>query len=464
MKTIGTEHATSRTARWTALICGLAIFMASLDNLIVTTALPSIRLGLHTDIEGLQWVTNAYTLTYAVLLLTGAAIADRYGRKRLFLIGLTVFTGSSAWAALAPGVGALIAARTVQGVGAAIVTPLTLTLIAAAVPPQRRGAVLGAWGAISGLGIALGPVIGGAIVEHSSWTWIFWINVPIGLVLLVMAGPLLRESRRPTVSLDLLGTLLATAGLFGVVFALVRGNDVGWTSGEVLGPLSGGTVLVAGFVGWEFRAQAPILPMSLFGNRGFSATNTVALAMGFGMFGSVFLLAQFLQTVQKYTPLEAGLLTLPWTGMPLIVSPIAGIVSNRVGGRRLLIAGMVFQAVGLGWITAVLDPAVAYSALVVPFALSGIGMGLFFAPIARLALGFVPRELEGVASGASNALRQLGTVLGVSVLGAVFSAKGGFSSGRQFVDGLVPAMWVGTVVLGFAVLIAISIPRLRVVL
>jgi EmrB/QacA subfamily drug resistance transporter len=285
------------SAPLTAAICGLAIFMVALDNLIVTTALPTIRIDLKTGMEGLQWTTNGYTLTFAVLLLTAATVADRYGRRLLFAIGLAIFTGASAACAMAPGIEALVAARTVQGVGAAITAPLTLTLIAAAVPPARRGAALGIWGAISGLGIALGPLIGGAIIEHSSWSWIFWINVPTGVLLLICV-PLLTESRRDTPALDLPGTVLATGGLFGVVLGLIRGNDAGWSSVQVIGSLIGGAVLLAAFAAWELRASAPMLPMRLFRNRGFSATNTVGMLMGFGTLGAVFLLAQFLQTVQ----------------------------------------------------------------------------------------------------------------------------------------------------------------------
>jgi EmrB/QacA subfamily drug resistance transporter len=455
--------ATRATGRavWTFLITGLALFMVSLDSLIVTNALPSIRADLGTGLEGLEWTVNAYTLTFAVFLLSGAALGDRYGRRRVFLAGLALFTASSAAAALAPGIGVLIAARAVQGVGAAVVTPITLTLLAGAVPPARRGLAFGAWSAMGGMAVALGPVIGGAVTESASWQWIFWINVPIGLLLLPLAATRLTESHGPAARLDLPGTALATAGLLGVVLGLVRGNGHGWTSPAVLTSLVAGTLLLVAFVAWERRAAMPVLPLRMFSSRGFSATNAAALGMAFGMFGAVFLLAQFLQSVQGYSPLQAGLRTLPWTAMPVIAAPLAGALSDRVGAHRLVVTGLLLQAAGLAWEATVTTVDVTYPMLLPGFVLAGTGMGLFFAPVARLVLGFVPPALEGAASGTTNALRQLGTVLGVAVLSAVFSAAGGFSSGQAFVDGLVPALWVGSAVLAGAALVGLLIPAPR---
>jgi MFS family permease len=312
------------TTIWTFVITSIALFMVTLDNLVVTMALPSIRLDLGASIEDLEWTVNAYTLSFAVLLLTGAALGDRFGRRRLFAIGLGIFTLASAAAALAPNVETLIAARAVQGLGGAIVTPLTLTILSAAVPPEKRGLALGAWGGVGGLGVALGPVIGGAVVEGLSWQWIFWLNVPIGLMLLPLAWNRLKESFGPDSRLDLAGLALASVGLFGIVLGLVRGNSVGWGSFEILGSLALGTAFVAAFVLWELRTPAPMLPMRFFRNRTFAATNVASLFMFFGMFGSIFLLAQFLQTVQGYSPLEAGIRTLPWTAMPIFIAPLAG--------------------------------------------------------------------------------------------------------------------------------------------
>src|SRR5712691_3481544 len=449
-----------RTA-WTFAVTSAALFMASLDNLVVTTALPSIREHLHASLEGLQWTVNAYTLTFAVLLLTGATLGERYGRRRMFVVGLSLFTAGSAAAALAPGIAALVAARAVQGVGAAIVIPLTLTLLSAAVTPQRRGLALGAWGAVGGLAIAIGPLVGGAVVEGASWQWIFWLNVPIGLVLLPFAWTRLTESYGPATRLDLRGVTLASLGLLGIVLGVVRGNDHGWTSLTVLPPLVAGALLVAAFLWWETRAPEPMLPLRLFRSRGFTITNTASMLMFFGMFGSIFLLAQFLQVVQGYSPLEAGIRTLPWTAMPVLVAPIAGALSDRIGGRPLLVSGLALQAIGLGWLAAVSSPTVAYLTLVPAFVVSGVGMSLFFAPVANVVLGSVRRDQEGIASGANNAIRELGGVFGIAVLGAVFAARGGYASGAAFVSGLAPAVWVGGAAVAVAAAATLFLPGLR---
>src|ERR671925_2167950 len=384
----------SRTL-WTFAITSLALVMVTLDNLVVTTALPVIRRDLHASLEGLEWTVNAYTLTFAVLLLTGTALGDRFGRRRLFVTGLGIFTAASAFAALAPTIEILNVARALQGVGGAIVTPLTLTLLSAAVPAERRGLALGAWGGIGGLAVALGPLVGGAIVEGISWQCIFWINVPIGLVLAPLAWRRLDESHGPNPTLDLRGLALASAGLLGIVWGLVRGNSVGWATSEIAGSLAVGAVLVALFFLWELRAEAPMLPMRFFRNRTFTQANVASLFMFFGMFGSIFLLAQFFQTVQGYSPLAAGLRILPWTAMPIFVAPIAGALSDRIGGHRLMGVGLALQAAGLAWIASVSTPTTAYSAIVAPFALSGIGMGLFFAPVANLVLSSVRPDEEG---------------------------------------------------------------------
>jgi EmrB/QacA subfamily drug resistance transporter len=449
------------TTIWTFVITSVALFMATLDNLVVTTSLPVIRADLGASIEDLEWTVNAYTLSFAVFLLTGAALGDRFGRRRLFVIGLGIFTAASVAAALAPSVEALIVARAVQGLGGAIVTPLTLTILSAAVSPERRGVALGAWGGIGGLAVASGPLVGGAVVEGISWQWIFWLNVPIGLVLIPLAYLRLKETYGPSTQLDLRGLALASAGLFGIVWGVVRGNAVGWSSPEIAGSLVVGSLLTVAFVLWELRAPAPMLPMRFFRSRAFSAANAASLFMFFGMFGSIFLLAQFLQTVQGYGPLDAGLRILPWTAMPIFVAPVAGALSDRIGGRPLMAVGLALQAVGLGWLAAVSTPTVPYAQLVPAFVVSGIGMALFFAPVANVVLSAVlPRE-EGQASGANNAIRELGGVFGVAVLASVFSSYGGYESGQAYVDGLVPAVWVGAVVVALGALAALLIPRKR---
>ncbi|MFE5544754.1 MFS transporter [Streptomyces sp. NPDC056534] len=428
---------------WALVITSAAGFMAALDNLVVTTALPSIREDLGGALHDLEWTVSAYTLTFAVLLMFGAALGDRFGRRRLFIVGLTVFTGASAAAALAPGIDALIAARALQGVGAAIMMPLTLTLLTAAVPAAKRGTAFGIWGAVQGLAVASGPLIGGVLTEHLSWQWIFWLNVPLGLALLPLARLRLAESHGTGARLDITGTLLASSGLFGIVYALIRGPIDGWTSATVLTGLIAGTALIGGFVHHGIRAKAPMLPMRLFRNRAFSGINAASLLMFLGMFGSIFLLSQYMQGVLGYSPTEAGLRMLPWTGMPMIVAPLAGALSDRIGGRPVVAAGLTLQAIGLAWFALVLTPDASYAAQLPALVVSGVGMALYFAPAANLVMSSVRPSEQGIASGANNALREVGGALGVAVMASIFAAQGGYASGQDFVDGLLPALWVG---------------------
>ena len=445
---------------WTFAITSTALFMVVLDNLVVSTALPVIRTDLGATIEELEWTVNAYTLTFAVFLLTGAALGDRFGRKRMFTVGIAIFTAASAAAALAPSMDWLIAARAVQGVGAALVTPLTLTILSAAVPRERRGMALGAWSGIAGLAVAAGPLVGGAVVDGISWQWIFWLNVPVGLVLLPLATRL-AETHGPDRALDLTGLGLASLGLLGIVWGLVHGNAEGWTSTEIVGSLATGAVLLAAFVAWELRAAQPMLPMRLFRSRAFSAANGASLFMYFGMFGSIFLLTQFFQTAQGYSPLEAGLRVLPWTAIPMVVAPIAGALSDRIGGRPFMALGLGLQAIGLAWIAAVSEPTAGYASFVGPFVLSGIGMGMFFAPVANVVLSAVRPQEEGKASGTNNAIREVGGVLGVAVLASIFTRYGGYESPDTFTDGLVVATWVGAAVVGVGALVALLVPPRR---
>ncbi|MFD4630029.1 MFS transporter [Streptomyces sp. NPDC058284] len=448
-------------AVWALVITSVAGFMAALDNLVVTTALPSIREDLGGALHDLEWTVSAYTLTFAVLLMFGAALGDRFGRRRLFLVGLTVFTGASAAAALAPGLDALIAARAVQGVGAAIMMPLTLTLLTAAVSPAKRGMAYGIWGAVNGLAVASGPLIGGSLTEHVSWQWIFWLNVPLGLAVLPLARLRLAESYAPGARLDITGTLLASGGLFGIVYALVRGPLDGWSSGTVLVSLSVGVVLLGGFVRHGIRAKAPMLPMRLFRSRAFSGINAASLLMFLGMFGSIFLLSQYMQGVLNYSPTEAGLRMLPWTGMPMLVSPLAGYLSDRIGGRPVVAAGLFLQAVGLAWYAVVVAPDVSYSAQLPALIISGVGMALYFAPAANLVMSSVRPQEQGIASGANNALREVGGALGIAVMSSIFSAQGGYESAQKFVDGLEPALWVGAGLVALAGVAALCIPGRR---
>ena len=448
----------SSTSRWTLLIVSTGLFMVVLDNLVVNVALPSIHRDLGASIQALEWTVNAYVLAYAVFLLTGAALGDRFGRKRMFTGGIGLFTLASAAAALAPTSGTLIAARAVQGLGAAVVTPLTLTLIADAFPPQRRGVAIGVWSGISGIAVALGPLVGGAVVQFASWHWIFWINVPIGIALVPLSIARLGESHGPSRYLDLRGLALASSGLFGIVFGLVRTQSQGWTDPEIVVALGAGAVLVMAFILYELRTREPMLPMRFFAKRSFAVTNAVSLAMYFGMFGSIFFLSQFLQNVLHNSPLQAGVKLLVWTGASMVVSPLAGFFSERYGSRAFMVAGLGLQALALGWLATLAGVHQSYTSMIGPFILAGAGMSLVFAPSANAVLSSVRAEEAGQASGATNAIRELGGVLGIAVLATVFTSHGSYLSPEQFVSGLRPAMWVGVAVLAAGALIAASLP------
>jgi EmrB/QacA subfamily drug resistance transporter len=443
---------------WTLVIVSLGLFMMVLDNLVVNVALPSIRHDLGASIQTLEWTVNAYVLAYAVLLLTGSALGDRLGRKRMFMFGIALFTAGSVGAALSPSIDFLIAARATQGVAAALVTPLTLTLLAEAFPPHQRGLALGVWSGISGIGVALGPLVGGALTQLASWHWIFWVNVPIGIALVPLAASRLVESHGEVKRLDLPGLALASAGLFGVVYGLVRSQSLGWSSAEVVISLIAGTALLVAFVIQELRTDEPMLPMEFFANRAFAVTNAVSLAMYFGMFGSIFFLSQFLQTVLHNSPLEAGVKLLVWTGAVMVVSPLSGFLSERYGSRMFMAVGLGLQAIALGMLASLASVDQSYASMLIPFVLAGSGMAMVFAPSANAVLSSVRIAQTGQASGATNAIRELGGVLGIAVLATVFTSNGSYASPSAYVAGLTPAMWVGAAVLAVGALVALVFP------
>lgn len=450
----------SKNARiWALVITGLALFMVVLDNLVVTTALPTIRVDLNTSVTTLGWVVNAYTLAFASLLLTGAALGDRFGRRRVFAIGIAIFALASAGCALAPDINWLIFFRALQGLGAAPVMPLSLTLLAEAFPPGKRGLAIGIWSGISGLAVAAGPLVGGALVDGLSWHWIFWINVPIGLILAPIAVWKLRESYGPDRQLDLGGLVLVALGLFGLVYGIVRGNEAGWGSPQILGTVIGGVVFIALFLFWETRAKYPMLPLRLFRIRGFTVANSVSVCLYFGMFGTVFFLAQFLQTVQGDSAFQAGLKILPWTIMPMFIAPLAGAYSDRIGARPLMASGLFIMTIGFVWMGLTISPDISYGGLVGGFLLAGFGMALVFAPVSNMLIGSVPETDIGKASGTNNTVREVGGALGIAVMTAIFTGAGSYASGQAFVDGLNPAVLVGAGVLFLGALIALLAPR-----
>jgi EmrB/QacA subfamily drug resistance transporter len=439
---------------------GIPMFMVTLDNLVVTTALPVIRTSLGASLTDLQWFVNAYTLSFAALLLSMAALGDRIGRRRLFLAGITLFTVASAACALATEPWQLTAARAIQGAAGAAVMPLSLTLLAAEIPPRLRNAAVGIWSGISGLGVAVGPVVGGAVTQGLHWTWIFWLNVPVGIIAIPLAAVVLRESRGGSGRLDPLGLVLSSAAVLALVWGIVNGSDDGWTSTPVLTALGGGTLLLTAFLIWERRATAPMLPLHLFRSRQFSVVNAVAFIFSAGVFGAVFLLAQFLQVVQGIDPFTAGVRTLPWTIAPMIVAPLAGLVLvARFGGRALVITGMTLLTIALAWLALASTVNVSYGDLIIAFVLAGVGMGLMFAPMSTLTLESAPEENHGVASGTLNTMRELGVSVGVAVLASVFAAHGDYASPAGFVAGIQPALWVGAVVVATGSALAMFLPR-----
>ncbi len=441
---------------WTVVLASLGVFMTALDTLVVTTSLPALRVNLHSSLSGLEWTVNAYNLAFACLLLTGAALGDRFGRRRMFCTGIAVFTVASAAAALSPGVGTLVAARAVQGGGAAIVFPLTLTLISEAFPAEKRGAAIGLWGGITGLAVAVGPVVGGAVVGGISWHWIFWLNIPVGVALLPLAASRLTESFGPRPHLDVGGLVLAGAGALGITWGLVRTGTVGWDNAEVIGTMVAGAAVIALFVAWERRAPDPMLPLALFRRRTFASTNAVSFFMYAGLFGALFLMAQFFQTYLGYSPLGAGVRLLPWAAPPMVIAPIAGALADRFGNRPFMALGLALQGIGLAWVALIAGPGVGYGQVAVALTIAGVGTSCCFPTVANAVMGSVPLPEAGVASGTNSMLRELGGVFGVAVLASVFARHGVYTSKTAFVDGFTHALWVAVVFSGIGAVAALA--------
>ncbi|NEA72747.1 MFS transporter [Streptomyces sp. SID13588] len=437
-----------RTARWTCLVTGISGFLCGVDHMVVTAALPVMRVDLGLDAPALGWLVNAYTLTLVVLPLPAAALGERYGRRRVFTAGLVLFAVGSVLAGLAPGVGTLLTARVVQGTGAAFIQPLSLTLLANAVPARRLGLALGLWGATSGVAVALGPLVGGAVLASRSWRWIFWLNIPVTCALVPLARWRMHESRGADARFDLTGTVLVSLGLLGVLLA-VTGIGSGDTPLQRVVAATLGTAMLGGFVLCQRRAAVPLLDPALLRERYFTAVNSAGFLLHAGLFGSVFLLAQFLQTVQGHTPLEAGLRMLPWTAMPLLVAPLAGRWADR-HAPVLIVIGLGLSALGLAWLAITAAPDVAYSILVPALMAGGIGLALFFTASAHLLMTCAGPNRQGPVAGVNSALRETGGVLGVALGSTTFAAYGSYSSGPDFVAGLVPALWGGAALLALA--------------
>jgi EmrB/QacA subfamily drug resistance transporter len=400
--------------------------MVALDTLVVSAALTTIRLDLQASVEELEWTVNAYNLTFAVVLLTASALGDRLGRRKVFAAGLALFTVASAACAVAPDAGTLIAARAVQGMGAAAVIPLALTVVGAAYPPERRGSAIGMLQGLVGLAVASGPVIGGAIADGLAWQWIFWVNVPIGIVAVPLILARVPESRGNDDALDLPGLALITAAALGLVWGLVRGNGAGWGSLETVGSIAAGALLLVAFVAHQRRARTPMLPPALFRERAFSAANAGSFLMIAALFSAVFFLAQYMQTALGHGPLGAGLRLLPWTATLFFVAPVAGALADRFGERPFLAGGLALQAVGLTWIA--LAPGDDYAAMVPALMLAGAGVSMAIPATANAAVNAVPPAAIGKAAGVNSTLRELGGVFGIAIAVAVFAGAGGYAA------------------------------------
>ena len=450
------SHAAAK--RWVLALTSAASFIVILDAMVVATALSAIRQELGASIEALEWTVNAYNLSFAVLLLTGAALGDRFGRKRMFGCGLALFIAASAACALAGNVYWLIAARALQGAGAALVMPLAMALLSVAYPPQERGKALGIYSGLIGLALIAGPVVGGAIVEGLSWQWIFWINLPLGLIVIALIRLRITESFGPGGRIDYAGVAMVTGAALGIVWGLMRGNRAGWTSPEVLGALAAGALLAIAFIRFELRAREPMAPMRFFASRSFSSAIGASFLFYAAMYGTLFLLPQFLQTTQGYGPFGAGLRLLPWTATLFVVAPIAGGLVNRLGDRTLAVCGLALQAAGMIWIALVATPDMAYAKLVLPLIIAGSGVSMAMPAAQNAAIGAVATTEIGKASGIFNMFRFLGGVSGIAVLVAVFSETGSFASATAFSDGFVPALGIAALLSLAAAIAGFGLP------
>ncbi len=432
----------TKSERWVLVLSSVASLMVALDALVVTTALGTIRRHLGASIDELEWIVNAYGLSFAVLLIPAAALGDRLGRRRLFAAGLGLFVIGSAACAVSPNAGLLIAARALQGSAAALVAPLSLALLSAAIPPARRGQAMGIFGGITGIAVLGGPVIGGAVTQGLAWQWVFWINVPIGLATIPLVLTKVAESYGPRARLDVPGLVLVTGAAVGIVWGLMRGNDVGWGSPQVVGPLAAGVALLAAFVAVQRRVAEPMLPPRLFGSRGFSAGSAANFLLSCSLFGAVFFMAQFQQTALGQDPLDSGLRLLPWTATLFFVAPVAGAFVARVGERKLVAVGLTLQGVGMAWIALIAAPGMTYWHMIPPLVIAGAGISMAIPSVQNAVINAVAPGDLGKASGTFMTMRQLGGVFGLAIAAAVFSGAGSYASASAFGDGFVPAIAV----------------------
>jgi EmrB/QacA subfamily drug resistance transporter len=448
-----TRHAARPHLGWVLGLTSTAYFMVVLDSVVVITALPRMQRDLHAGLASLQWTLTAYNIAFAAGIITAAAVGDRFGRRRIFTVGLALFTVASAACALAPSAAGLIAARTVQGLGGAIVLPLSLTILTTAFPAERRGMIVGVYGGLAGLAVAMGPIVGGAVTQGMDWHWIFWINVPIGAVVLPLATRLLSESYGAPERLDLLGVTLLTGGVVAIVWALVRAGQSGWASAEITGCLVCGAVLLLGFAAWERRASEPMVPPRLFRSRAFAVGNATTFLMTGAIFAAGFLVTQEFQLARGYSPVSAGVRLLPFFATPMLISPVAGAVSDRIGRRPVMATGLFLQTTGFAWVAIRGSLSASWIELDIALLIAGAGVSMALPTVPTAVLSAVtPREL-GKASGINYMMQRFGAVFAIAVASAVFAAYGHLGTPAGVTDGFKPAL---AACAGFALLAALS--------
>jgi EmrB/QacA subfamily drug resistance transporter len=438
---------------WVLGLTSIAYFMVVLDSLVVITALPKMQHDLHADLASLQWTVNSYGIAFAAGIITAAALGDRFGRRRVFTAGLSLFTVSSAACAVAPSIGDLIVARAVQGLGAAAVLPLSLTILTSAFPRERRGLIVGIYGGLAGLAVAGGPLVGGVVSERLDWHWIFWLNVPVGLLAVVLGMRLLPESFGAAERLDPVGVTLVSGGVVGLVWALVRANDVGWTSPEILGALFVGAALLLAFVGWEQTVREPMVPMRMFTNQAFAAGNLTTFFMSGATFAAAFLITQEFQFARGYSPIATGVRLLPFFATPMIVSPLAGAVSDRIGRRPIMLTGLALQAIGYAWAAMRSSLATSWVELAVALLVAGIGISMALPTVPTAVLSAVDPSEMGKASGVNYMAQRFGAVFAIAVASAVFAAHGHLGDPAAVTAGFRPALWSCVI---FALLAALT--------
>jgi EmrB/QacA subfamily drug resistance transporter len=452
---------------WTLAAVSFGLFMIMLDNTVVNVALPSIERDLHITISQLEWIVTSYALVFAALLITGGKLADLLGRRKIFVVGLAVFTLSSLACGMAPNAGFLIGARAVQGVGAALMNPATLSIITATFPPRQRGQAIGIWAGVSALALAIGPLAGGLIVDNIGWNWFFVINVPVGVHGIVVAQFFITESRDTSheQSVDFPGLVTSAGALFALSYALIEGNQRGWSSAEILGLFAAAAVLLVAFLVLESRQRLPMLDLSLFKNSSFVGANVVALLVSLGMFGVFFFISLYVQNILGYSPTRSGAIFLPMTILIILIAPIAGKLSDRIGGRWLMGGGMTLLGISLLFYQR-LGLHSTFWTLLPSLVLGGIGMALTMSPMTSVAMGSVPVDKAGVGSGVLNSFRQMGGSLGIALMGAILAsylhaAPGTLLAKQQYVDGLHAALLVSAFIAFAAAIVAIVLVRVE---